>query len=304
MQWCYLQQDRFGAAIILSDRYADQFSKTPLAATLLSRKAELLYNQNQYDSAIHTYRKLIQEYPTSPQTSPAWFWIGMCHIKKRRYTQALEAFENQRSQFPEDPMTPRAMCEAAEIHFKEDRLKESRQAYRELIEDYPESDYASEASVRLGEIAVTTGETMEAEATFRNIIGRLKGKPISNRARVNLAKLYIKDERLEEASHLLKDVVESTTDETAAEAQFLMGRIAHIRGDSQKAAGEFLKVKYLYPDHTSWVVAALYEAARADEELRRWEEARKLYQSIISDYGDEDFRRKAQDRFEAIKDKK
>ena len=121
---------------------------------------------------------------------------------------------------------------------------------------------------------------------------------------MSLARLFIEEERLNEAQRLLKNVVESTTDETAAEAQFLLGRIAQARGGAQEAVGEFLKVKYLYPEYTSWVVAALYEAALADEELRRWEEARKLYRTIISDYGDDEYRHKAQVRLEAIKDKK
>jgi outer membrane protein assembly factor BamD (BamD/ComL family) len=51
------------------------------------------------------------------------------------------------------------------------------------------------------------------------------------------------------------------------------------------------------------VVAALYEAAQADEALRRWEEARKLYRTIISDYESGEYQQKAQERLKAIEGK-
>ncbi len=50
----------------------------------------------------------------------------------------------------------------------------------------------------------------------------------------------------------------------------------------------YLKTKYLYGSERRWVAKSIYHAAECNEKLGRYSDARRLYQSILNEYSDQD----------------
>ena len=71
--------------------------------------------------------------------------------------------------------------------------------------------------------------------------------------------------------------------ELADNARYWIGEIYYVRNDYSKALQEFLRVETDYPDGTK-VPAALLKAGYCLQELRKPEEAKRLYQKIRQKY--------------------
>ena len=147
-------------------------------------------------------------------------------------------------------------------------------------------------------ILLGSGETDRAQGYFQEMIDKDKNVPL---AYVGLARVFTAKKQYPEALALLEKVLAQNDQEIAAEAQFLIGEVYRSQQDCQSAVIAYLKVKYLYGSAVSWVAQSLFHAAECNERLERLADARRLYNSIITEYASEkDLAEKAQQRLKAL----
>ncbi|HVV99665.1 MAG TPA: tetratricopeptide repeat protein [Planctomycetaceae bacterium] len=83
--------------------------------------------------------------------------------------------------------------------------------------------------------------------------------------------------------------------ETAAKSQFMIAEMYLLEKDFKTAEQEYLKVDILYK-FPEWQAPALLQAASCQEQLNRWADAVKTYQSLIEQYPQTEFATKAKER--------
>jgi TolA-binding protein len=75
-----------------------------------------------------------------------------------------------------------------------------------------------------------------------------------------------------------------------------------LEKDYKTAEQEYLKVDILYK-FPEWQAPALQQAAACQEQLNRWADAVKTYQSLIDQFPQTEFATKAKDRLPAARKK-
>ncbi|MBI5415206.1 MAG: tetratricopeptide repeat protein [Candidatus Omnitrophica bacterium] len=66
-----------------------------------------------------------------------------------------------------------------------------------------------------------------------------------------------------------------------AQLQFNIADVNDLLNSREKAVEEYLKLVYLYPKETGWVVKAYLAAARIFEDDEKWSEARTTYEKVV-----------------------
>ena len=132
-----------------------------------------------------------------------------------------------------------------------------------------------------------------AQRMLKRVLEEYPQSEIIYRAQLALGKLYYNTSQFAEALNEFRLIVTKQKNEIAAEAQYWIGQTLFQQQKYTEAAVEFLKVKYLYPGYVDWVVRAIYQAALVNEKQKRYGEARLLYQTIIKQFNNKEFQKKA-----------
>ncbi len=118
---------------------------------------------------------------------------------------------------------------------------------------------------------------------------------------MGLARVHLQQENYGTARDLLDAVLTDAAPEIAAEAQYLMGESYRQQGDCNTAVVEYLKTKYLYGSEREWVVKSVYNAAECNVAIDQYDNARRLYRSILTDFpSDTTFTEKSKQRLQDL----
>ena len=87
---------------------------------------------------------------------------------------------------------------------------------------------------------------------------------------------------LREAAFYFSEALKRAPSDLACEINFELAEVYETQGDMEKAASEFLKISYLYPNNMIYLGRAQLRAAKLYEDLNKPEEALKVYQKIAN----------------------
>lgn len=110
-----------------------------------------------YAKASRQFRGFIQQYPDSPLTPNAWYWLGESYYVTMNYPVALESFQRLLSQFPQSEKAPDALLKVgySQLELKQDAA--ARATLLAVTTKYPGSKAASLAHERLQRIQLQSG---------------------------------------------------------------------------------------------------------------------------------------------------
>ncbi len=62
------------------------------------------YNQNQWNQAFSSLRKVVNNFPGSVYANESYYYIGLCHFKQQRWNQAVDSLERVGTSIPQDEL--------------------------------------------------------------------------------------------------------------------------------------------------------------------------------------------------------
>ncbi|MFK7884092.1 MAG: tetratricopeptide repeat protein [Phycisphaerales bacterium] len=262
-----LKADQVDTASLWLNRASDIMRSHPEVAEL-AMKAQLDLRTAQHATATNDHERVIaslntfdERYPQSDLGVHAAVLLGDAFIGSQQPERAAEAFERA-VQSADGEIRVTAVLRLGEALGQAKRWQQSREVYQGFLGTYPDSEY-----------------TFEAE------FGR--------------AWALEHDGEYEQAREGYARVIKSHSGETAARAQFQIGECLFAEGRHDDAVRELLRVDILY-DYPEWSAAALYDAGRAFEQLRKFGEARQQYREIGERFGDSTWADLAADRLVAL----
>jgi len=107
------------------------------------------YTQGRYDVALTSFRSFLTQYPDSPLTPNAHFWIGECYVQGRDYARGLEEYEQVIKNYPKSTKAAAALYRKAMAFLKLNNKEAAKSALRQLIADYPKSEDSQRAKAKL-----------------------------------------------------------------------------------------------------------------------------------------------------------
>ncbi len=197
-----------------------------------------------YDTAIVYYQKFIEGFPGSPKFGLILYALGQAFQAKGQYDQAIGAYKRVNSR-GDGELYAKARLAIADILSRELDPTSALETYQEIIKTSPE--FRRDAFLKMAEVYRKNQDHAKAIEAYQSALSAPKG---------------------------FGEVKE-------VELQFAIGDLYELSNQSDKAVEEYLKLAYLYPQETAWIVKAYLRVARIFEGSEKWDDAKTVYQKII-----------------------
>ncbi len=126
----------------------------PQAAQDAYSQAFTALRNGQFVQSARQFRTFIQQYPDSPLTPNAYYWLGESYYTVQNYEVALETFQHLVQQFPDSDKTAGAMLKAGYCQDALNKEGEAQKTLQAVVTKYPGSSVAQLAQQRLKDIAL------------------------------------------------------------------------------------------------------------------------------------------------------
>ncbi len=114
--------------------------------------ASNLFRRNDFPSAIEAFRAFVKDYPASPLTANAGYWIGISYANMKDYRSALAAQEELLTKYPQSGKAPDALLAIAAIQAENGDAGSARNTLEDIIARFPSSEAAGKARTRLASL--------------------------------------------------------------------------------------------------------------------------------------------------------
>ncbi|MEW4529469.1 tetratricopeptide repeat protein [Maioricimonas sp. JC845] len=255
---------------LLADSKSDEFVRHRALVLLLDIAAE----QQDWPQLLTNARKLASTFPESEQLAYARYREGEALLQTDKVDEAIDVLSTLKNEWSADDAEARPEWSASVwLLLAEARLRKK--------------DYAGL------EQTVTDFGAANPQSPLLYQADEILGRSYKNRAMFAEAR---------DAFTRVTDSEAGRRTETAAKAQFHLAETHLIEKNFDAALREYYKVytSYQFPE---WQAPALFQAARCDEALGRWDGAVKSYEKLVAEFPDSQFARDAVPRLEIARQK-
>jgi TolA-binding protein len=315
--WVYYQGSDWLKASPEFEQVVRRYPEAPIRPEALYRLAEVQFNLKNFERAISSYQQLLQEYPQDKLAPSARFRVGWVYQRAGSNGQAIRELSEVVRAYPGHPIAAEAHYWLGMAYLQEKKAEEARSQFERVVALRPDTELAAQASLRLGDTYYNQGKYGQAIAAYgqggvdvrtpnaeygiiqslyqqrrlneyaaraKAFIAHYPTNPLGATVLFQLAELYESENRPQLALSTLQDVVTRFGGSEQAESAHL--RRADIfakQGDWNAVLAEAQQAMAV---GKSDVVKgdALYQMARAQQELRLYPAAAESYRRLIREY--------------------
>jgi TolA-binding protein len=248
-----------------------------------------LYQSGRYEEAYSALSSVEAKLPSSGRMN-ALVTMGLSKLKVGDYAGAANSFraalETGRGSRPDSSLVFTARFKLGTSLYAMSAYREASLAYLDAAEFCGDSSECCETWYNGALCLEKMEDWRESAGLYLRVAGACAGKLGRDAAfKAGYCKFNAGDNR--EAIDLLGRALESSDETEKPEIQYWIGEAHAAAGDLERAAGEFLKVPYLYGENTLWAVTARYKAGQAFEASGKKDAAVKQYRAIIQREGEQ-----------------
>ena len=286
LAWAHRKLKQGDLAIKIYRRLPAEQPTSKLVTQTRAELAELLEAGKNYAEAAQLLQKVVADTKAQATTlSVAWYRLGMCNAKLNKHAEAAAAFTKFATQYPKDQNVPSALYQAGVAYAAANKLPQAQNSLAALLTKFPNDKDNAAAHLKLGDIQATANQFAPSAATYSKFLAKYPKSKYAFMARFGLGWAMENQKKYDDARKWYKQVTGPHSGPTAARAQFQIGECYFAEGKFEQAARELMKVEIIYP-YPEWSAAALYDAGRAFEQLKRLEDAKNQYALCVKKYKD------------------
>ena len=113
--------------------FVEKYGWSALADDALFDLGWVQENENKYDKAIASYRRLTTQYTNSDRLPRAYWQIGWIQFRNERYADCIATFTTLQKGFPHDSWAKAARFWIAKTYERQNRLKKAETVYSEIV---------------------------------------------------------------------------------------------------------------------------------------------------------------------------
>lgn len=110
------------------------------------------YLKGNYSLAIDSFKLFLQQYPNTPLSDNALYWIGECYYSQEQYQQAIDAFNELLISYPAGDKVPAAYLKKGMSLVQLGRKDEALATFKLLVAKYPTQEEARLAQQKINEL--------------------------------------------------------------------------------------------------------------------------------------------------------
>ncbi len=107
------------------------------------------YLRGNYDLAILGFRRYFNNFPDTPLTDNAIYWIGECYFSQAQYQRAIAQFDTILTDYARSDKTASAILKKGFAYLELGLVEQGEVQLRNVIQQFPSSDEANLARQRL-----------------------------------------------------------------------------------------------------------------------------------------------------------
>lgn len=112
-------------------------------------RAFALLKDSRYDPAIQSFRRFLQDHPSSDYGANAQYWLGEAYYVTGAYREAITEFSRVLSGYPGSPKEPDALLKIGFSDYSLGKWSDARRAFQEVVNRFPKTTAARLAQNRL-----------------------------------------------------------------------------------------------------------------------------------------------------------
>lgn len=249
--------------------------------------AKNIYFNQKYDQAIQSLLTFMQEYPASPGTNEARYYLAESYRQTNDATNALRYYNlivtDNRSDF-----LVRAATRAAELESKQKNYPRAVRNYQVILSKA--DDKAEQVAAQLGlmDTYFAYPKLDSAAALAREVLAAGNVVPnAQNRAQLMLGKVAFGKNDYKTAQTEFDKSIALAKDVNGAEAQYYLGDILFRQKKHKESVTTLLKFNELFADFEYWKGKAFILVADNNVALDEPAQAKAVLNSIIENSSDQ-----------------
>jgi tetratricopeptide (TPR) repeat protein len=265
-----------------------------------------LQKQTDYlDISASYFEKYITNFPDTPNTEMANYYLGFCYYNGRRFKDANTTFKQFAQKYPDSEFTPESIFYYSDGDYNLGNMESAIKGFDTLLSRYPKNEKAAEALYTKAWCYLDMNQPENAISTFKEMIEKFPNNQLSATAQFSIADYYYNTENYNEAitnyqlvlekypdTEVAKKVPETLSDLKETVAYIDYDKAMEIFSQAQKnsdlnlysqAAELFKEIATKYPD-TESEIGSYSNMGICYEALGQWQNAVKVYDKVIEMY--------------------
>ncbi len=283
----------------------EKFSASKLTGAnqedLAMKKADILFDQNEFANAIHEYQHVLTMKPDKTQQAKAILQIGKAYEFENNLQQAIPMYRQIVDDYSDNDAAPSVALALGKAYVKTKQFAQAKETFSSFDSKFATSPLLPEARYQLGTTLLELKNSDEAFNQFQLVISKHPTEIFAERSRLQLAKLLQIKKEYKASVDTLEGVTSRRSDDLAAEALLIMGDDYLFMKRNGDALQAFLDVIDQYKEFGLLVERGKLGAGEAYTHLFEKKKARKMYQEIIDAPIDLDVKKEAQERMRKLR---
>ncbi len=265
-------------------------------------KGNAYISEKQFELAEKTFKKLKSDFKKTDFAAKGEFSLGAIYLITNHTEEALEILTNIPTKYPDSEVTPLTYFNLGDFYYKSQQIENAISAFKQIMQHSQAKGYYQKALQYLIKCYSDLYLWDQAIVNTRMYLTKFPTAEDRFSKMVDLAKYLMYLKEYNRAIANFKQLKSFANDEMQAEIQFYIGQCYNEMGNFERAAVEYLKVKYLTKaTKLPWHVTAQFEASKCLIRSGETAIARKILQRIIKEQGSENnFGRFALQKLEEI----
>ena len=265
--------------------------------------AKNIYSNEKYAQAIQSLLAFMEEYPASPGTNEARYYLAESYRQTNDPANALRYYNlivtDNRSDF-----LVRAATRAAELETKQKNYPRAVRNYQVILNKA--DDKAAQVAAQLGlmDTYFVYPKVDSAAALAREVLAAGNVVPgAQNRAQLMLGKVAFGKNDYKTAQTELEKTIALAKDVNGAEAQYYLGDILFRQKKHKESVATLLKFNELFADFEYWKGKAFILIADNNVALDELAQAKAVLNSIIENSSDQTIVAEAKQKLAGLESK-
>jgi len=250
-------------------------------------------DSGKYERAQSIYEKITTQWPGSEYDLKSQRNLVISYISMGETSQARQALDKLALEFNEDPGLAGALLSIAEIYRKSKKYEEAKSIYETVVTNYLGTERALKAQKKLAIIYVDVDDDPNARQAIDKLSQDFSGDPNLADALYEIAKRYewVRG-KYEQAAPIYQQIVQNFPDSSYVKEKLDLSRTNIIylieSGNYNLAAEALTKLLSDFSEHPdlAWTLDGI---AGRYEKAKRYDQARSIYQKIVTDYNETDY---------------
>lgn len=199
----YLAMENTTQALGAYDRLISDVSGSAFVPAAMLKQGLIYYNSNQGDKALQRFKKVVSDYPNTPESMQAVSTARLVYIDLGRTDEYANWVKNVDFVEVTDADLDNTTFEAAEKQYLDNNASAAKTAFTKYLQSFPNGLHSLKSNFYLGQLYFREDQKDQALKHYKFVVDRPQSE-FSEQALARLSQIYLENRNYKDALPLLK----------------------------------------------------------------------------------------------------